>query len=151
MTMKIPPEAFDYYVSLGHTRTYQQVADKYDVSRRAVQKVADRDDWGARLDAIEREAQDRAEKALTETVAEVRVRHLKMLKGMAGRAVKAMADHPLDSGMEGIKAAEIVIKLERIIIGEPSERTEHTVAEVTRQEMDRFLSRMDERDDEADW
>jgi len=146
-----PPEAFDFYVSLGHTRTYQQVADKYDVSRRAVQKVADRDDWGARLDAIEREAQDRAEKALTETVAEVRVRHLKMLKGMAGRAVKAISEHPLDSGMEGIKAAEIVIKLERLIVGEPSERTEHTIAEVTRKEMDRFLSRMDERDDEADW
>src|SRR4051812_7830126 len=115
--MKIPPEAFDLYVSLGHTRTYQQVADKYKVTRRAVQKVADRDNWGERLDAIEREAQERAEKALTESVAEVRVRHLKMLKGMAGRAVKAIAEHPLNSGMEGIKAAEVVIKLERLIAG----------------------------------
>jgi hypothetical protein len=151
MANKIPPEAFDFYVSLGHQRTYQQVADKYGVTRRGVQKVADRDNWGERLDAIEREVQERAEKALVESVAEVRARHLKMLKGISGRAVKAIAEHPLETGMEGIRAAEIAIKLERIIVGEPSERTEHTIAETTRQEMDRFLSRADEMDDEADW
>jgi SOS-response transcriptional repressor LexA len=149
--MKIPPEAFDFYVSLGHTRTYQQVADKYGVSRRGVQKVADRDDWGGRLDEIEREAQERSDKALSETVAEIRVRHLKMLKGMAGRAVKAISEHPLNTGMEGMRAAEIVIKLERLIAGEPSERTEHTIAEVTRQEIDRFLSPAGEAGDEEDW
>jgi hypothetical protein len=149
--MKIPPEAFDFYVSLGHLRTYQQVADKYGVSRRGVQKVADRDNWGERLDAIEREAQERAEKALSETVSEIRVRHLKMLKGMAGRALKAMAEHPLASGMEGVRTAEIVIKLERLIAGEPSERTEHTIAEVTRQEIDRFLSPAGEERDADDW
>jgi hypothetical protein len=149
--MKIPPEAFDFYVSLGHLRTYQQVADKYGVSRRGVQKVADRDNWGERLDEIEREAQDRSDKALSETVSEIRTRHLKMLKGMAGRALKAMAEHPLASGMEGVRTAEIVIKLERLIAGEPSERTEHTIAEVTRQEIDRFLSPADEGRDEDDW
>jgi hypothetical protein len=149
--MKIPPEAFDFYVSLGHTRTYQQVADKYDVSRRAIQKVADRDNWGERLDAIEREAQERAERALVDSVAEARARHLKMLKGISGRAVKAIAEHPLETGMEGVRAAEIAIKLERIIIGEPTERTEHMIAETTRQEIDRFLSPAGDTGDEEDW
>jgi hypothetical protein len=130
--MKIPPEAFDFYVSLGHTRTYQQVADKYGVSRRGVQKVADRDDWGGRLDEIEREAQERSDKALSETVAEIRVRHLKMLKGMAGRAVKAISEHPLNTGMEGMRAAEIVIKLDgaRLTVAELIQRADQARTEL---------------------
>ena len=144
----IPPEAFDYYVSLGLDRTYQQVADKYGVSRRGVQKAADRENWGERLDKIEQEAQERSDKLLGETVAEIKARHRKMLKGMAGRAVKAISEFPLQSGMEGMRAAEIVIKLERLIAGEPSDRTEHTIAEVTRREIDKFLVVQDDDDDD---
>ena len=101
------------------------------------------------MDEIEREAQARSDKALAESVAEIRARHLKMLKGIAGRAVKAIAEHPLNSGMEGVRAAEIVIKLERIIAGEPSERTEHMIAETTRREIDRFV--VVEGEDEDDY
>jgi hypothetical protein len=41
--------------------------------------------------------------------------------------------------MDAIKAAELVIKLERLIVGEPSERTALSVEEVTRQEMRELL------------
>ena len=33
---KIPPDAFDFYFSLGPPRSYQAVADKYGVTKRAV-------------------------------------------------------------------------------------------------------------------
>ena len=52
--------------------------------------------------------------------------------------------------MEGVKAAETVIKLERIIAGEPSERTGLTVEQVTRQEIDMLLARDDEPEDVED-
>ena len=153
MSHKIPPEAFDFYVGLGMERTYQQVAAKYGVSRRAVQKAADREDWGKRLDDIERESRERSDKELGESVAEIKARHRKMLKGMAGRAIKAISQHELQSAMEGMRAAEIAIKLERLIAGEPSDRTEHTIAEVTRQEIDRFLVPANDlgEDDAEDW
>jgi hypothetical protein len=41
--------------------------------------------------------------------------------------------------MEGVRAAELVIKLERLLAGESSERSTVTVEEVTRRELDRWL------------
>jgi hypothetical protein len=42
--------------------------------------------------------------------------------------------------MEGIRAAETVIKLERLLAGEPNQRSAVTVEQVTRQEIDRLLA-----------
>jgi hypothetical protein len=63
-----------------------------------------------------------------------------MLRAMAGRAVKAIQEYPLTNGMEGIKAAEAVIKLERILAGEPSDHTQATIAELTKQEIRTLLT-----------
>jgi hypothetical protein len=41
--------------------------------------------------------------------------------------------------MESIRAAELAIKLERLIAGESSERTEISVAEVVQRETQRWL------------
>ncbi|MHC4946473.1 MAG: hypothetical protein ACYTG7_25970 [Planctomycetota bacterium] len=40
MNKKLSPDAFAYYWSLGSERSYQAVADKYGVSKRAVVSVA---------------------------------------------------------------------------------------------------------------
>ena len=42
---KIPPEAFDHYFSLGPERSYEAVARKYGVTKRAVTKLAKRESW----------------------------------------------------------------------------------------------------------
>ena len=36
MTRRIPDDAFEYYVSLGPDRSYQSVADHYEVTKRGV-------------------------------------------------------------------------------------------------------------------
>ena len=56
---KIPADAFDHYFSLGPGRSYQQVADRYGVSKRAVTAMAKRENWQARLAAVEQKAQAR--------------------------------------------------------------------------------------------
>ena len=48
---KIPPDAFDFYFSLGPPRSYQAVANKYGVTKRAVTNLAGREDWQRRLAA----------------------------------------------------------------------------------------------------
>ena len=50
---KIPSDAFDYYFSLGPGRSYQQVADRYGVTKRAVTALAKRESWQARLADVE--------------------------------------------------------------------------------------------------
>jgi len=70
---------------------------------------------------------------------EVRDRHLMTIRAMHARALTALKQYPITSAMDGIRAAELTVKLERLVLGESSERTEMTVERVTREEIDRLL------------
>ena len=104
MNRKIPPDAFDYYVSLSSERSYRAVADRYQVSKRAVTMHAGKEKWPVRLEKIEAEAREQSDKRLVETLEESRSRHLKMVRVMASRALSAIKEYPLTSGMEGSRA-----------------------------------------------
>ena len=147
MTRKIPPDAFEYYVSLGPTRTYRAIAERYDVTTRAVTKCAARERWSERLATIEQDARERCDRKLGDVFEEARERHLKTLKAMHARALTALKQYPLSSGMDAMRAAEMVIKLERLVMGEASERTEMTIEEVTKRELRELLIM---EDDDAD-
>ncbi len=139
MTGRIPEDAFDFYVGLGSERSYRAVADHYGVTKRAITKLAAREGWAERLANIEQTARELSDQRLAETLEEVRSRHLKTLRAMNARALAALQQYPLTSGMEAMRAAETVIKLERLIVGEPSERTEISVEEATRREVQTLL------------
>ena len=141
---KIPPEAFEYYVSLGPSRSYQAVADHYDVTKRAVVKFAGREGWTDRLHSIQMESREKGDQRIVESLEEMRKRHLMTLKVMNARVVTALKQYPLSSAMEAMRAAEMVIKLERLIVGDPGERTAMSVEEVTRRELDQWLDESDE-------
>lgn len=149
MSQKIPSDAFEQYVAMGAERSYQALADRLGVTKRAVSKRAKAEDWTKRLERIERLARERADEKLVEHLEDMRVRHLKTLRAMNARALAALQAFPLTSGMEAIRAAELAIKLERLIAGEPTERQAVTVEETIKREYDRWLGGGDEdRDDE---
>ena len=139
MSQKIGPDGFKFYVSLGPGRSYKAVADHYGVTKRAVTKRAASEGWQQRLDAIEQQAREREDKELVEVVSEMRERHLITARAIQNRALAAIKAYPLTSGMEAVRAAELAIKLERIIVGEPSERTAMSVEEVTKREIQDLL------------
>ena len=147
MSSRIPDEAFDFYLSLGPERTYEAVAAHFGASLGGVKKVALRESWQARLAEIEDEVQARLDKRFADEVEEARDRHLKTVRAMMGRALKGLQQYPLASGMEAIRAAELAIKLERLIMGEASERTAVTAEETVRKEMSRWLVGADEEVD----
>ncbi len=60
---RIPPDAFDYYFA---NRSYRAVAEKYGVSKRAVTKAAQRENWQARLERVEEQARESAERKTLE-------------------------------------------------------------------------------------
>jgi len=136
---KLPADAFDYYVGLGEGRTYRAVAKYYDVGYAAVARTAERDEWEERLQKITLEARARTDEMLVETIEQMSVRHRKMLRAMAARAIKAIQEYPLTSGMEGMRAAETVIKLERLIAGESTGRTEHSIEQVIKNEFNTIM------------
>ena len=151
MSGKIPSDAFDYYVSLGEKRGYTAVAEHYGVSKSGVVKAAARENWQERLRAIDEKARVAADEKLAETLEEIRSRHQKLLKAMGARAAKALQEFPLTSGWEGVKTAELVVKLERVLYGEPSDRQALTVEEVTRRELDALLGVEGDGEGEEDW
>ena len=61
MSRKIPTDAFDHYFSMGPGRSYQAVADKYGVSKRAVTYAAKREEWPKRLMDIEQQAREKSD------------------------------------------------------------------------------------------
>ena len=47
--LKITPDAFDYYRSLGPSRSYQKVAEHYGATKKAVSDHATKEGWRRRL------------------------------------------------------------------------------------------------------
>lgn len=146
MKRQVPDEAFAYYVALGPGRSYAMVAEKYNVSRRTIIRAADRDQWSERLQAIEKESRAASDKQLARDMQEMSNRHRKLLIAMASRAAKAIQDYPLTSGMDGLRAASMVIKLERLVNGESTERTSVDIEQVVRREYQELLEVTDEPD-----
>ena len=120
---RIPSDAFDAYLALGEDRSYQVLAVKYGVSKRSITKRAARDHWQERLEAIERTARERAEEEYTESLRAVNIRHLKMLRAIQGKSLQALQALPLNSGMDAVRALDLSIKQERLVLGQPGERS----------------------------
>lgn len=137
---RLPRDAFEQYVALGDERSYALLAQRLGVSKRAVTKRATKEGWAERLARIEQAARERSDDHMADAISEMNRRHLATLKVMGARVVQALMEHPLDSGMEAIKAAEIVIKLERLVAGDESDRNVIDVEAVTREEMQRLLT-----------
>jgi hypothetical protein len=146
MIKALPPEAFAYYVGLGAGRSHQAVADHFEVHKRTVLREAERSKWNARLEAIEQEAREATDAELKKDMTAMHLRHRKMLGAMASRSARALQEFPLTNGMEGIKAAMMVIKLERLLSGEPTSRPSLEVEQLIRLEHQQFMV-VDEDDD----
>ena len=139
MKRKLPPESFEFYVALGPTRSYSKVAEHYGVTKRTVTRHATDDRWPERLAEVEKKAREESQEKAVEVLAEMDERHLKVAKALQGKALAALRELPLDKAADVIKALELGVKQERLIRGEPSERREMTVEEVTKREMQRWL------------
>jgi hypothetical protein len=140
MKNKIPKDAFDYYVELGDGRSYQAVADHFLVSKRSVVKKAGREKWTEQLAEMNRISRQKTREKLQESHEERDFRHWTMVRAIAGRAAIGLKEFPLTSGMEAIKAAEVAIKLERLLAGDPNERSAIDIQEITKQEIRTLLT-----------
>jgi len=148
VTQRLPADSFEYYVALGDGRSYTRVAEHYGVAKRTVTRHALVEDWTSRLLQVEAESRAKSDAKLAETLAEMRERHMKTLRAINARALAALREFPISSSRDAVRAAEMVIKMERLIAGEPTERHAN-VEEIMRREMDALLV-YDDDDDDAD-
>ncbi|MBK8977083.1 MAG: hypothetical protein U1E73_09315 [Planctomycetota bacterium] len=140
MAAKLPKDAFEYYVSLGDGRSYQAVARHFAVTKRAVTNRARKEEWQQRVAEIEAKARQGAEQRLAEALEDMNGRHIKSLRIVQARALEALRDMPLQTAMEAVRALDVAIRQERLIRGEPSDRTAIQVEDVIRREYSRWLT-----------
>jgi len=133
---KLPLDAFEFYFSCGIERSYLTVAEYFNVSKTAVANLADRENWQERLKEREQEAQNALNRKVSETIEQMNTRHLKSLRVIQGKALEALKALPLTAAIDGIRALELAIRQERVIRGEPSDRT---VVARTEEEIDNLI------------
>lgn len=143
MNRKLPPEAFDYYLSLGLARSYQAVAEKYGVSKVAVTNLATKEQWQERIARIEAKAREQGEKKAIETREEMNERFLRVWQVVERRALEGLRNFTFDSAIDAARALDLATKNARLIRGEPTERTE-SVEQIIRREYERWLKPVDD-------
>lgn len=144
MNRKLPSDAFDFYFSMGPSRSYQAVAGKYGTTKRAVTRLAVKDGWQERILKCERDARERSNAKAVETLEAMQEKHLKALQMVLGRAIETLRTQPLETAMEAVRSIEMVIRQERLVRGESTDRAELDVAEIVKRESEHWLARVDE-------
>jgi len=137
---RIPEDAFARYVALGPERSYDTLARQLGVTKRTITRLATKENWQERLTKIEAEARNKLDQKLGETLQEINARHLKIVRAIQAKALQTLQSIALNSGMDAVRALDIAIKHERLIFGEPSERTTVSVEEACRSEFQRWMS-----------
>jgi hypothetical protein len=136
---KIPPDAFYLYMSLGPKGSYEAVAEKYGVSKRAVTALAAKERWQERLQEIQKKAADATKEKVIESLEAMNERHLKALRAIQAKALDALRSVPLNTALAAVRALDLSIRQERTIRGEPSDRTAVSVEDVIRREYERWM------------
>ncbi len=136
---RIPTDAFDCYFALGAGRSYQAVADKFGVTKRAITKCAAREGWQQRLGDLERKARERSDDKIVESLDAMNHRHLRMWQIVQGRALETLKSFPLKDAMSAVRALDTSVKGERIARGEPGERGEVSIESIVRREYEQWM------------
>jgi hypothetical protein len=139
MASRLAADAFEFYFGLGAERSYDAVANNYGVTKRAVTKFAAKEGWQRRIEEIERTARIGVDQKLANSLEEMRSRHLHSLRVIQGKALEVLNSKSLDTAMDAVRALDLAIKQERLICGEPSERTAVSLEEVVRDEHRRWI------------
>jgi transposase-like protein len=133
-------EMFQLYVSMGDARSYQKVADHYGVAKNTVVRIAVDNEWLARIKLIEAEARREADRKLAEMRTEAYERHMKLAKFVQSKAVQGLQAHAFDSARDASRALVEGVKLERTVLGESTGVQTVTVQQLTRREVETFVT-----------
>jgi transposase len=147
---RLPHEAYSYYVELGTERNYEAVAKHFGVSKVTVVNHATKERWQERLREAEGKAREEANKKAVDTLQAVKERQLQEARILERRALEALKTLPPEKASKAAAMLNIAWKHELFLLGEPSERTELTVEEVTKREIETLLKRVDVEEPDGD-
>ena len=147
MNPRLGPDAFSYYMALGPERSYQAVALHFGVTKRTVTSTAAREDWQDRAAELEAKARAATDQKVLETIEAMNERHLKIYRFVQTRALEALKQASIDSAGDAVRALEANLRGERLVRGQPTERRETSIEEITKREIATLLEVVLELDD----
>src|SRR5262249_23291913 len=133
--------------SLGPSRSYGAIAERFQVNKRSVAALAKREDWQGRIAAMEKKAKEAVDQKAAETLEAMKSRHLSVYQALQRKAIEALRSKSLDTGMDAVRALEVALEGERLIRGEPTERTAIEIEAKIRREHETLLLKPGEKDD----
>jgi hypothetical protein len=136
---KLPDDAFAFYLSQGLGRSHQAVADHYGVDKKTVTNRAVKEGWKQKIEDHEREQRLVQEKKAAESLEAMNDRHLKVIGYIQARGIEALKAMPIESAIDAVRAISLAIEKERLIRGEPTERTAMDIEKKIREEHERWL------------
>ena len=139
MRGKLPFDTFDYYYGLGPGRSYQAVAEHYGVTKRAVCKLAAKEQWQQRIVEMETRVRENVTKKTEETLEQTLERHLMQLKIVQKKALEALRSMPLGTAMEAVRSLDLCMKQERTLLEDPSSGGENSVEAIIKREYETWL------------
>ena len=157
MAKRIPPDAFDAYFAMGMARSYQTLAESYGVSKKAITLMAKREGWQKRILDLEAKAREASTKKIAESLEERNERNLTRLRFIQAKAMETLKNQPIKEVMDAVKAFHSSLREERVILGEPTDRTAVSIEDTIKREYERWMVSQpeeevvrDERDDETE-
>jgi ATPase subunit of ABC transporter with duplicated ATPase domains len=142
VSTKLPDDAFEQYLGMGPTRSYQELAKKLGVDKRTIVRRAAEGKWTERLARIQRQADDATDARLADEARAMRDRHLKEARFVQAQALKAMQTLPPEKAVRAAQALAIGWRQEMLLLGDPTERSEAiTTQEIVRREYELWLKK----------
>lgn len=148
MRSKLPLDAFTYYASLGPERSYSAVAAYFKVDRKTVIRRATAEGWQTKVADLERQALERTKQKIVFDLDEMNQRHLKILRVVMNKALEALRAMPLKTGADAVRAIDLCVRHERLILGDPADSQAESIEDITRKEFARWMAK-GEPDDAA--
>ncbi len=137
---KIPPDAFDFYFSLGPPRSYQAVAERYGVTKRAVTGLAKRENWQDQIAALERKAREKSDERKVDALQVAHEQRLKALRMVLGKGLEGLRQMTIDSPGDAVRAIGLAVREIRVELGEPSDRTAVSIEDTIKREYARWMT-----------
>jgi len=137
---RLPDDAFQQYVNLGPARSYDTLAQRLGVAKRSITRLAARERWQQRLVRIETEARERLDEKMVETMEAVNARHLKIFRAVLAKGLQALQTTPLSTAEAAVRAIEVAVRGERLVLGEPTDRNAVSIEDVIKREYERWMT-----------
>jgi hypothetical protein len=115
------------------------LAQRLGAAKRSITRLAAREKWQERLLKIESQARERLDEKMVETMEAVNARHLKIFRAVLSKGLQALQSMPLSSAEAAVRAIEMAVRGERLVLGEPTDRNAVSVEDIIKREYENWM------------